>query len=41
MVVQAGLHLAHCLAEAQNNTDFVRLDPKKAGKSPERDHAKH
>jgi hypothetical protein len=34
MVVQAGLYLAHFLAEAQNNTDFVRLDPEKPRKSP-------
>ena len=41
MVVQAGLHLAYCLAEAQHHTEFVRLDPEKARKTPERKHAKH
>ena len=40
MVVQARLDLAYCLAEAQHNAQFVRLDPEKAGKSPKRQHAK-
>ncbi len=37
MVIQAGLHLAHVLAEAQHHAEFVRLDPEEAGKAPQRD----
>ena len=36
MVIEAGLHLAHELAEAQHYADFIRLDFEKAGKAPQR-----
>ncbi len=37
MVVQAGLHLAHDLAEAQHDAEFVRLDAEETGEAPQRD----
>ena len=40
MVVQARLHLAHFLAEAQHHAEFIRLDPEEAGKTPKRDRRK-
>ena len=37
VVIQAGLHLAHFLAEAQHDAELVRLDPEEAGEAPQRD----
>src|SRR5664279_5088869 len=37
MVIQSGLHLAHDLAETENDAEFVRFDPEEAGETPERD----
>ena len=36
MVIEAGLHLAHFLAEAQHHAELVRLDPEEAGGTPQR-----
>src|SRR5262245_869647 len=40
MVVQTGLYLAHFLAEAQDNAQFVRFDAEKSGKTPEGERTK-
>ena len=37
MIVQAGLHLADELAEAQHHAEFVGLDAEEAGQAPQRD----
>ena len=37
MIVQARLHLAHELAEAQHHAELIGLDAEEAGKSPQRD----
>ena len=37
MVIQARLHLAHFLAEAQHHAELVRLDLEEAGEAPQRD----
>jgi hypothetical protein len=39
MIVQARLYFAYLLAEAQHDTQFVRLDPKETGKSPKSQYA--
>ena len=40
MIVQAGLHLADVLAEAQHDAKLIRLDPEEPGNAPEHDRAK-
>ena len=39
MIVQAGLHGAHMLAEAQHDAEFFRLHAEKSGQSPDRQRA--
>ena len=39
MIVQAGLHGAHMLAEAQHDAEFFRLDAEKSGQAPDRQRA--
>ena len=39
MIVQAGLHGAHMLAEAQHDAEFFRLHAEETGQSPDRQRA--